>query len=234
MNPHNWMTALSPPHTENRKWQCIYCQKFGTYGELIAIECSYVYPPCVHCGQTPECAPDCKGINTVLRGLGWCECWQITETDPSQNGAAWLAAHGVFARNLFVRWVQGERFGHHPLCPLPHEEENVTTRNQRIEGRIFADLNLRAEEQQAITRIRRVLDDNDRKNSPLQLLFDLLGRYSEVVADFSRLKNGPARAEFRVFCLQAGCDNKARYGGKRFCGIHAGVNMKKDSDSDEQ
>lgn len=36
--------------------------------EVEAVECSYNYPPCHYCGQTPECATDCPGIALALSG----------------------------------------------------------------------------------------------------------------------------------------------------------------------
>jgi len=63
LNPHNWLTALSPPHTPNRRWRCEYCQLEGLYDELREVAC---YPPCEYCGQTPECAIDCHGIAEAL------------------------------------------------------------------------------------------------------------------------------------------------------------------------
>lgn len=40
----------------------------------------------------------------------------------------------------------------------------------------------------------------------------------------------PDRVELRILCLKEGCRNTARYGEKRFCGIHAAPNLKRDSD----
>lgn len=113
MNPHKWIEVLSEPGTENPKWQCVYCRAFDTYDKLHAIECSYVYPPCRFCGETPTCAPFCSGITDLLE----CECWKITETYPTQNGDAWLAAYGIFAHDLLKSWAEGERPCHHPRCP---------------------------------------------------------------------------------------------------------------------
>jgi len=71
-NPHNWMSALDPPREDykSRRWQCQYCKAIGTLEELRAAECSHVYPPCKTCGQTPECAPDCKGVLAALSQPG--------------------------------------------------------------------------------------------------------------------------------------------------------------------
>lgn len=65
-NPHNWLSAISPPHTPNRRWRCRYCQAEGTFDELNAVACSYVYPPCEYCGETPLCSRDCVGIAMAL------------------------------------------------------------------------------------------------------------------------------------------------------------------------
>lgn len=67
-SPHMWFTALDPPRPDyqSRRWQCQYCGAADTLEKLRAIACTYVYPPCKTCGQTPECAPNCK---TVLGAL---------------------------------------------------------------------------------------------------------------------------------------------------------------------
>ncbi len=66
MNPHNWLTALDPPYTDDRRWRCNYCKLEGTFEEVQAVECTFVYPPCDSCGLTPTCAPDCKGAAAAL------------------------------------------------------------------------------------------------------------------------------------------------------------------------
>ncbi len=67
MNPHNYLKAIDPPGTDNRRWECQYCHQVAPFEELRKIECTYVYPPCKHCGQTPECAADCPGIMGILK-----------------------------------------------------------------------------------------------------------------------------------------------------------------------
>ena len=47
-------------------WQCSACGVIGSYDEVREVECTYEYPPCEYCGQTPECAPDCEGITKAL------------------------------------------------------------------------------------------------------------------------------------------------------------------------
>lgn len=64
LNPHNRMVRLGEPLLD--RWECAYCHATGTYDELRAIACAYEYPPCPHCGQTPECALDCSGIAAAL------------------------------------------------------------------------------------------------------------------------------------------------------------------------
>ena len=74
MNPHCWLTAIDPPcpigataeEGARRRWQCQYCPANGTMDELHQIECTYVYPPCSVCGQTPECAKDCKFMAAIM------------------------------------------------------------------------------------------------------------------------------------------------------------------------
>jgi hypothetical protein len=84
-NPHMSTTALGPspvpgaryPFTPEesakiaaRKWMCTYCKLTGTLEEIRAVACSYVYPPCEYCGQTPECAINCAGIVAALGAPG--------------------------------------------------------------------------------------------------------------------------------------------------------------------
>lgn len=70
LNPHMWMTAVDPPGRPDRRWKCQYCGDEGTLKELRSRACSYEYPPCEHCGQTPECAIDCPGIQKALSHPG--------------------------------------------------------------------------------------------------------------------------------------------------------------------
>lgn len=78
MNPHGWLKAIDPPlpmtatreEAKRRRWQCQYCPASGTWEELHQIACTYVYPPCDVCGQTPECAEDCAGIMAALGAPG--------------------------------------------------------------------------------------------------------------------------------------------------------------------
>ena len=68
-NPHNSLIAIDPPRKHPpRRWRCDYCGVVGTLDEVNKVECSYEYPPCEYCGQTPECAPDCKGVALALSG----------------------------------------------------------------------------------------------------------------------------------------------------------------------
>lgn len=70
-NPHNMLTAIDPPRSHPpRRWRCYYCGVEGLMNEVREIACTYVYPPCEHCGQTPECAPDCAGIAAALSTPG--------------------------------------------------------------------------------------------------------------------------------------------------------------------
>jgi hypothetical protein len=41
-----------------------------------------------------------------------CDCHALE----AGEGAAWLAAYGLFAREQFERWKAGERRIHHPTC----------------------------------------------------------------------------------------------------------------------
>jgi hypothetical protein len=71
LNPHNSLIAIDPPRAQPpRRWRCGYCGLEGLLEEVRAVACTYVYPPCEYCGQTPECAPDCKGIAAVLSDGG--------------------------------------------------------------------------------------------------------------------------------------------------------------------
>lgn len=69
-NPHLSLIALSPSRDpwevgEPRIWKCSYCNKIGVFEDFID-DCPYEHPPCSHCGETPICAQDCKGIAVVL------------------------------------------------------------------------------------------------------------------------------------------------------------------------
>ena len=64
LNPHNWLSRIGAPPTDH--WECQYCHARGSYDELEALPCTYQYPPCQACGQTPLCAPDCRGIVQAL------------------------------------------------------------------------------------------------------------------------------------------------------------------------
>lgn len=68
MNPHNWLTRLGEPPLD--RWECQYCHAAGTFAELVASECSYEYPPCPYCGETPQCASNCPGILIGLTSPG--------------------------------------------------------------------------------------------------------------------------------------------------------------------
>lgn len=67
LNPHGILKAIDPPRDHPpRRFRCHYCEAVGLYDELQAVACTYVYPPCEFCGQTPECAADCAGIAAIL------------------------------------------------------------------------------------------------------------------------------------------------------------------------
>lgn len=64
MNPHNAIVRQGEPPLD--KWKCRYCGAEGTYGHLLSVPCTYLYPACKTCGQTPLCAPDCEAMLHVL------------------------------------------------------------------------------------------------------------------------------------------------------------------------
>ena len=67
MNPHMARVAIDPPRAyPARRWRCQYCKQEGLWDELQAKECTYVYPPCKHCGGTPECTLTCPGMVAAL------------------------------------------------------------------------------------------------------------------------------------------------------------------------
>lgn len=68
MNPHNLMTRTAAPPID--AWRCDFCKKSGTFKGLRKTECTYVYPPCKYCGETPECARDCAGMLAALGSPG--------------------------------------------------------------------------------------------------------------------------------------------------------------------
>ena len=69
INPHNWVSRIDRD-TRNRSkgllWLCRYCSVLGTLEELDKLPCSFEYPPCDYCGDTPTCTRDCKGMAAVL------------------------------------------------------------------------------------------------------------------------------------------------------------------------
>lgn len=72
MNPHNMLTALEPPTTDpNRQWLCNYCGEHGSWEEVNAVPCKYIYPRCQSCGQVPFCARDCGKPNLWRRFMRW-------------------------------------------------------------------------------------------------------------------------------------------------------------------
>ena len=67
INPHNVMIPTGPPGDLERLWKCGNCDApASSIEELDKTPCSYEYPVCPHCGQTPICAWDCNGIWELL------------------------------------------------------------------------------------------------------------------------------------------------------------------------
>ncbi len=64
LNPHNHVTRVNSGELP-AVWRCRYCGETGTAEALEAVACAYEYPPCKHCGQTPECARSCPGITAL-------------------------------------------------------------------------------------------------------------------------------------------------------------------------
>jgi len=73
MNPHNDCVTNDPPGPGNRRWTCRYCGASGALDDLVGpgqlAPCTYVYPPCTTCGQTPVCAADCAAVWGALANL---------------------------------------------------------------------------------------------------------------------------------------------------------------------
>lgn len=53
------------PKGQKGVWRCRYCGDEGTIEQLEGT-CTYDYPACQWCGQTPECAEDCVGIRLAF------------------------------------------------------------------------------------------------------------------------------------------------------------------------
>lgn len=74
MNPHNWLTALDPPGTTDRRWKCQYCHEQGHFNDLMGPDqknpCAHEYLPCRYCKGTPTCEPDCTGLWAILETSG--------------------------------------------------------------------------------------------------------------------------------------------------------------------
>ena len=67
INPHAGMEAVKDAKSKSVLWRCVECGTEAEYEELRSIPCPIISPPCLHCGQTPICAWDCKGIWSILR-----------------------------------------------------------------------------------------------------------------------------------------------------------------------
>jgi len=59
ITPHNYIIRQGSPPLDD--WKCRYCDYQGTYDELEVVACTYEYPPCSYCGETPTCTPECVG-----------------------------------------------------------------------------------------------------------------------------------------------------------------------------
>jgi len=68
-NPHGLLIRTNPID-QRGQYRCEYCDARGTIEELCVFDCTHIYPPCDHCGQTPVCAPDCAGIAAALSAPG--------------------------------------------------------------------------------------------------------------------------------------------------------------------
>ena len=66
VNPHQRMECVNHKEGTHKLWRCVGCLQTGTLDNLGAIPCPIVQPPCEHCGLTPVCAWDCKGIWGLL------------------------------------------------------------------------------------------------------------------------------------------------------------------------
>jgi len=120
MNPHNWLSRLGEPPLD--RWQCQYCRVVGAFDELIRIECTYQYPLCEHCGQTPQCAPDCPGILRMLTSPG------VRVVKDRGNRLLMLSTHRApahKARHAFYSGRSGDDLAR--LVQLDEEEERPST-----------------------------------------------------------------------------------------------------------
>ena len=65
-NPHCLLSRVGPFGPHSPVWECDYCKEIGSMEEMQQATCTFDYPPCEHCGETPECAKDCSGMAAVL------------------------------------------------------------------------------------------------------------------------------------------------------------------------
>ncbi len=66
INPHMTLLRASPKGTSPSLHRCQECNIVGTLKEVNVVPCTFEYPPCKSCGNTPICAWDCKGIWEVF------------------------------------------------------------------------------------------------------------------------------------------------------------------------
>ena len=81
-NPHMAIARIAEGEND---WECLYCGDRGTMDELSTRECTHIYPPCPHCGQTLECAIDCSGMANLLQGFIDNDEVYISGIDPTED-----------------------------------------------------------------------------------------------------------------------------------------------------
>ena len=55
---------------QGKKWKCMDCKQEGDLGSMSELNCEHKLPPCKTCGQTPECAPNCKAVLLAIHEEG--------------------------------------------------------------------------------------------------------------------------------------------------------------------
>ena len=67
----DWYDGPPDPHIgikklDDGRWQCVDCGEIGGIDLLYREGCTVERKPCGHCGCSPVCSSDCKGIGEAL------------------------------------------------------------------------------------------------------------------------------------------------------------------------
>lgn len=86
MSAHPWSKRITKIGTSPAIFECGHCGKQDDPSGLMnSRDCTKVYEPCNHCGQTEECAKDCSGISGILGSDSVHVCSGDEKTDQFYN-----------------------------------------------------------------------------------------------------------------------------------------------------